>query len=149
MRSSCPFQECVSPLPSNANQSPHQSSSLSKSTPHLSAILSRAASQTKKSLSFKLGGHLPSTPINTVEYRPSSISSFLSRLASYKLSTYANKPPAIDAVAAAKCGWLNEGKDRLVCGICKSSWVVAGREGMSREAGKQGTLNSFYFLILF
>ncbi|KAF8266698.1 hypothetical protein EI94DRAFT_1802757 [Lactarius quietus] len=27
---------------------------------------------------------------------------------------YANKPSAIDAVAAAKCGWVKDGKDRLM-----------------------------------
>jgi hypothetical protein len=61
----------------------------------------------------------------------------LSRLATYKLATFANKPPTIDAVAASKCGWINVGKDRLVCGICNVSWVVAGRDGMSRDAGKK------------
>jgi hypothetical protein len=59
----------------------------------------------------------------------------LSRLSTFKLATYANKPQQIDAVAASKCGWTNDGKDRLVCGICGSSWVVAGRDGMTRDAG--------------
>ncbi|KAN0132929.1 hypothetical protein V8E53_009294 [Lactarius tabidus] len=72
-------------------------------------------------------------PISTAsyEYRPSSTQSLLERLATYKLDTYANKPSTIDAVAAAKCGWVNDGKDRLVCGICKVTWVLAGREGMN------------------
>lgn len=61
--------------------------------------------------------------------------SLLERLATYKLNTYANKPPAIDALAAAKRGWVNDGKDRLVCGVCRASWVLAGREGMNRDAG--------------
>ncbi|PSR79015.1 hypothetical protein PHLCEN_2v7202 [Hermanssonia centrifuga] len=74
----------------------------------------------------------PSSPES--EYRPSSTTSFLSRLATFKLTTYANKPPAIDAVAAAKCGWINDGKDRLVCGICTISWVVGGTNGMNRDA---------------
>ncbi|KAI6102159.1 hypothetical protein F5141DRAFT_1217742 [Pisolithus sp. B1] len=29
------------------------------------------------------------------------------------LATYANKPSQIDAFAVAKCGWINDGKDRL------------------------------------
>ncbi|KAF8348955.1 zf-C3HC-domain-containing protein [Amanita rubescens] len=109
---------------------------LSKSAPNLFAILSRAASRTKKSQPYRLGNQTkPILPLSAAtEYRPSSISSFLSRLVTYKLATYANKPPAIDAVAAAKCGWINDGKDRLVCGLCKSSWVVVGRNGMTREA---------------
>ncbi|KAI6165566.1 zf-C3HC-domain-containing protein [Pisolithus thermaeus] len=108
---------------------------LSKRAPHLTSILSRAvsrSSQNPKSVAFK---H-PSTPTvhATSDYRPSSTQSFLSRLATYKLATYANKPSQIDAVAAAKCGWINDGKDRLVCGICNVSWMLAGRDGMTKEA---------------
>ncbi|TDL21155.1 hypothetical protein BD410DRAFT_804562 [Rickenella mellea] len=111
-----------------------------KSTPHLAAILSRKASRTHKSMPFKLNGkgQNPATQsnssISTSEYRPSSIQSFLSGLSSFKISTYTIKPSAIDAVAAAKCGWSNDGKDHLVCAMCNSSWVVVGREGMSRDA---------------
>ncbi|KAF8183979.1 zf-C3HC-domain-containing protein [Pholiota molesta] len=103
-------------------------------TPHLSAILARAASKTKHTFSFKFPSpaQTPAPPLPaTAEYRPSSLPSFLARLATYKLTTYANKPPPIDAVAASKCGWINDGKDRLVCGLCNASWVVAGREGMT------------------
>ncbi|KAL0067635.1 hypothetical protein AAF712_005350 [Marasmius tenuissimus] len=114
--------------------------SLSKSAPHLSAILTRAATRTRERLS-KSSSPGPSVS-TTADYRPSSIPSFLNRLSTFKLSTYGNKPPQIDAVAASKCGWTNDGKDRLVCGICGVSWVVAGREGMSREAGKKQMLSS-------
>ena len=108
---------------------------ISTRAPHLAAILARRSSQNKQRVLFKQ----PSLPPahSSSEYRPSSTQSFLSRLATYKLSTYANKPPQIDAVAAAKCGWINDGKDRLVCGICSVSWVLAAREGMTREAGKK------------
>ncbi|KAI0346623.1 zf-C3HC-domain-containing protein [Trametopsis cervina] len=107
--------------------------SLSKNAPHLVELLTRA----RKASLFKTG--ITPTPSSirhsaTSEYRPSSTASFLSRLATYKLTTYANKPSAIDAVAAAKCGWVNEGKDRLVCGICNVSWVLANKEGMNRDA---------------
>ncbi|KAJ7931421.1 zf-C3HC-domain-containing protein [Mycena leptocephala] len=108
--------------------------SLSKSTPHLTAILARAASRTRKALPFASPATPPPPLPPTAEYRPSSIPSFLARLATFKLATYANKPPQLDAVAAAKCGWTNDGKDRLVCGLCSVSWVVAGREGMSKDA---------------
>ncbi|KAI9439918.1 zf-C3HC-domain-containing protein [Lactarius indigo] len=105
-------------------------------TPHLAAILARAAAKTRKALPSKFRAPTPVSSNSTAsyEYRPSSTQSLLERLATYKLNTYANKPPAIDAVAAAKCGWVNDGKDRLVCGICKASWVLAGREGMNRDA---------------
>ncbi|KAH9063901.1 zf-C3HC-domain-containing protein [Lactarius vividus] len=105
-------------------------------TPHLAAILARAAAKTRKALPSKFRAPTPVSSNSTAsyEYRPSSTQSLLERLTTYKLNTYANKPPAIDAVAAAKCGWVNDGKDRLVCGICKASWVLAGREGMNRDA---------------
>lgn len=112
-----------------------------KSAPHLAAILKRTASRTANAIPFRLSRSsddqqppLPADP--NCEYRPSSISSFLTRLSTYTLATYSNKPSAIDAVAATKCGWINEGKDRLVCTICGSSWVVVGREGMNKDAGK-------------
>ncbi|CCM04258.1 uncharacterized protein FIBRA_06425 [Fibroporia radiculosa] len=106
---------------------------LAKTAPHLAAILTRTATRTRKNIPFKAHQNTASTPSAT-EYRPSSTQSFLARLATFKLATYVNKPPSIDAVAAAKCGWVNDGKDRLVCGICNVAWVVAGREGLSREA---------------
>jgi len=113
--------------------------SLTKAMPHLSAILTRESTKTKRlpSLGSKDSVAL-STPTSSLgtEYRPSSVVSFLSRLSTFKLSSYANKPLLIDAVAASKCGWINTGKDRLACGICGASWVVAGRDGMSRDAGK-------------
>ncbi|KAI0671486.1 zf-C3HC-domain-containing protein [Trametes maxima] len=110
---------------------------LSQTAPHLAAILSRTATRTRKALPFHFGQLTKSTmnaSPSSSEYRPSSTTSFLTRLSSYKLSTYGNKPPVIDAVAAAKCGWVNDGKDRLVCGICGVSWVIANRDGMTREA---------------
>ncbi|KZS92639.1 zf-C3HC-domain-containing protein [Sistotremastrum niveocremeum HHB9708] len=68
------------------------------------------------------------------QYRPSSTDALLARLQTYKLSTYSNKPDSVNPVAAAKCGWVNEGKDRLVCKICGSSWVLASVAGMSKDA---------------
>ncbi|KAH7915637.1 zf-C3HC-domain-containing protein [Hygrophoropsis aurantiaca] len=109
---------------------------VSKMAPHLAAILARTSSRTRQTHSSKLPRNPPAAlpPHSASDYRPSSTQSFLSRLSTYKLSTYANKPTAIDAVAAAKCGWINDGKDRLLCGICGVSWVVAGRDGMNRDA---------------
>lgn len=109
--------------------------SLSKTAPHLAAILSRTATRTRKAMPFKPTPSSLTTSTSTSEYRPSSTTSFLSRLATFKLTTYANKPAAIDSVAAAKCGWINDGKDRLVCGVCGVSWVVAGKDGMNKDAG--------------
>ncbi|KAG5642712.1 hypothetical protein DXG03_002288 [Asterophora parasitica] len=113
-----------------------ESPATTKSTPHLTAILTRAATRTRKAFPFKFSTSSSTAPAlpPTADYRPSSLPAFLLRLATFKLSTYANKPTTIDAVAAAKCGWINDGKDRLVCGLCKSSWVVVGRDGMNKDA---------------
>ncbi|KAI0775329.1 zf-C3HC-domain-containing protein [Trametes elegans] len=111
--------------------------SLSKTAPHLASILNRAATRTRKALPFRIRTMTKPSVITSPashEYRPSSVTSFLARLSTYKLATYGNKPPAIDAVAASKCGWMNDGKDRLICGICGAAWVVANRDGMTREA---------------
>ncbi|KAH8117860.1 zf-C3HC-domain-containing protein [Phellopilus nigrolimitatus] len=114
---------------------------IKRTAPHLSAILSRAATKKRKAahleeLARATVSNLSASSLHpgASEYRPSSITSFLSRLSTFKLSTYANKPEAIDAVAASKAGWMNDGKDRLVCGICRGSWVVVSRDGMSRDA---------------
>ncbi|KAG6837242.1 hypothetical protein H0H93_012637 [Arthromyces matolae] len=107
----------------------------SKSTPHLSAIVARAAARTRKALPFKFSSSSSAPPLPpTADYRPSSLTTFLARLSTFKLSTYANKPSSIDAVAASKCGWTNDGKDRLVCGLCRASWIVVGRDGMNKDA---------------
>ncbi|KAJ4479985.1 zf-C3HC-domain-containing protein [Lentinula aciculospora] len=109
---------------------------LSKRTPNLSTILSRAATKTRKDFPSMQPGECSNSaqPLSPLaDYRPSSIPFFLGRLETFKLATYANKPPALDAVAASKCGWINDGKDRLVCGLCNASWVVAGKEGLSRD----------------
>ncbi|KAI0787850.1 C3HC zinc finger-like-domain-containing protein [Fomes fomentarius] len=111
--------------------------SLAKTSPNLAAILSRTASRTRKMLPIQFGQTVKPISANgssSSDYRPSSTASFFNRLSTYKLSTYGNKPRAIDAVAASKCGWINDGKDRLLCGICGVSWVLAGRDGMTREA---------------
>ncbi|KAF7327891.1 hypothetical protein MKEN_00369000 [Mycena kentingensis (nom. inval.)] len=102
-------------------------------TPNLASALARAAARAKKV--FTPGSSPAPALALTAEYRPSSTEAFIARLETFKLSTYSGKPAAIDSVAAAKCGWTNDGKDRLVCGMCKVSWVVAGKDGMmSKEA---------------
>lgn len=121
--------------PASMPPSGRKGADLSK-TPHLAAILARTAAKTRKAIptKFRMTTPLSSGSTASYEYRPSSTQSLLERLATYKLNTYANKPPVIDALAAAKCGWVNDGKDRLVCGVCRVSWVLAGREGMNRNA---------------
>lgn len=108
------------------------------SFPTLPPILARTASRSSRSspLNSKSGTfkHPSTPPVHaTSECRPSSTKPFLPHLCIYELSTYADQPSRIDAVAAAKCGWMNDGKDRLVCRTCKVSQVLAGRDAMTRE----------------
>lgn len=77
---------------------------------------------------------LPYALASKPPYRPDSSSDFLERLATYKLTTYRDKPSEINAVAASKAGWVNDGKERLVCNFCSASWAVAATAGMNREA---------------
>ncbi|KAI6160154.1 hypothetical protein EDD17DRAFT_838033 [Pisolithus thermaeus] len=84
---------------------------LSKSAPHLTAILVHTASRSSRSSpsNSKTGTfRYPSALLvhATSEYRPSSTKSFPSPFATYKLAKYANQPSQINAVAAAKCGWI-------------------------------------------
>jgi hypothetical protein len=121
--------------------SPKPNEIVSRTIPHLSAILAHAASHTRTAFPFTFtapflsDAQIPSQS-PTTEYWPSSVTSFLSHLVMFKLLTYANKPPVINAVAEVKCGWTNDRKDRLVCSICHSLWVVVGRDGMSQDAAK-------------
>lgn len=98
-------------------------------------LASKPAAQTTH---FTFTAPTPITsPIPVPLYRPSSASDFLERLGTFKLSTYRDKPAAIDAVAASRCGWRNEGgKDRLACNVCGAAWIVGNTTGMTREAGE-------------
>ncbi|KIJ52508.1 hypothetical protein M422DRAFT_64965 [Sphaerobolus stellatus SS14] len=102
------------------------------SKPTLTALLSR----TRKNKEPTISPHVPDDSSKMVpDYSPGSTDVFLKRLATYHHSTYSSKPRQIDAVAAAKAGWVNEGgKERLYCSICRVGWVLADRDGMSKEA---------------
>jgi len=109
-------------------------------TPKLSSLLSRSRlHKLERSSSHPGGAHphisLPQALSSRPPYRPTSTHDFLTRLSTFKLSTYRDKPRIIDAVAAAKCGWRNDGQDRLVCDNCSAAWVVGPTSGMSRDAG--------------
>lgn len=84
-------------------------------------------------------------------YDPDSRADFLSRLQTFKLVSYTSKPPQIDAVAAARYGWFNEGtlapfaffgmegvkcrigKERLVCRTCNVAWTMPPRSTSHKE----------------
>ncbi|KAI6013449.1 hypothetical protein BKA83DRAFT_682179, partial [Pisolithus microcarpus] len=78
---------------------------------HTASHSSQSSPSNSKSVIFK---HLSAPPVHAKsQYRSSSTQPFCSRLATHNLATYANKPSQIDAMAAVKCGWLKDGKDRL------------------------------------
>ncbi|KAG8831147.1 hypothetical protein FRC18_007071 [Serendipita sp. 400] len=67
-------------------------------------------------------------------YDPASRDGFLARLRTFKLLTYSSRPPEIDAVAAALCGWFNEGgKETLTCKTCRAVWTMPPLQGTSKE----------------
>ncbi|KDQ19302.1 hypothetical protein BOTBODRAFT_51734 [Botryobasidium botryosum FD-172 SS1] len=104
-----------------------------------STNVSSASAPLPKSSSSNGSPNLPSIshplPLSSKPpYRPSSSSDFLTRLATFKFTTYRDKPAVIDAAAASRCGWKNDGKDRLVCDNCGNAWVVAGTGGLGRDA---------------
>ncbi|CUA70490.1 hypothetical protein RSOLAG22IIIB_08904 [Rhizoctonia solani] len=120
---------------------PHSASDTTPSRPSISHPFALAPNTTltnkpaPNTTQFTFTAPTPITsPIPVPIYRPSSASDFLERLSTFKLSTYRDKPVAIDAVAAARCGWRNEGgKDRLACNVCGAAWIVGNATGMTRE----------------
>ena len=112
------------------------------STPTLTALLSRARSK-KHATPLSISQYMTSS--TRPEYSPGSTDAFLQRLSTFSFSTYTSKPPQIDAVAASKAGWVNEGgKDRLYCAICRVGWIVAGRDGLNKDAGTKLSLSGTY-----
>ncbi|KAF8339592.1 C3HC zinc finger-like-domain-containing protein [Cantharellus anzutake] len=112
-------------------------------TPKLTSLLNRTRSPQLERSSSHPGSTQPSTHphislpqalTSRPPYRPTSTPDFLNRLSTFKLSTYRDKPRPINAVAAAKCGWKNDGQNRLVCENCNAAWVVGQTTGMSRDA---------------
>ena len=112
----------------------------SSRTPKLSSLLSRSRLHKLERSSSHPGSaypqiSLPQALASRPPYRPTSTQDFLTRLSTFKLSTYRDKPRIVDAVAAAKCGWKNDGQDRLACDNCNAAWVVGSTSGMSPDAG--------------
>lgn len=117
------------------------------STPALEALLSKRAIQPKQRPTYTPSPP-PPVPSTTkldpslTAYSPTSLPHLLSRLTTFRLSTYPPpKPRSLSAPAMALAGWCNQGgKDRLVCGSCGRSWVVstpsAASGGWNGEAGR-------------
>ncbi|PVG04456.1 zf-C3HC-domain-containing protein [Serendipita vermifera] len=105
----------------------HKSSSLSNLQRVLKLAKAAPADSSASSVSGK-GSSKYST------YDPTSRTEFLARLQTFKLMTYSSKPPDIDAVAAARCGWYNEGgKEVLTCKTCSAVWTMPPRNTSNKE----------------
>ncbi|GAA5901431.1 uncharacterized protein JCM6883_000211 [Sporobolomyces salmoneus] len=85
------------------------------STPALQAILSR---NTPRSV--------PSTVPPPPSYEPTSLPALLSRLSTFKLTTYSpSKPPSLSSLQCALHGWINRStRERLECVTCKKGIVL-------------------------
>ncbi|GAA5872058.1 hypothetical protein JCM16303_000962 [Sporobolomyces ruberrimus] len=89
--------------------------SVPTSTPALEAILARNAPRSS-----------PSTAPPPASYEPTSLPSLLSRLSTYKLSTYSpSKPRSLSPLNCALHGWINKGsRERLECVTCRKGLVL-------------------------
>ncbi|KAF8311966.1 hypothetical protein DL93DRAFT_2082617 [Clavulina sp. PMI_390] len=115
------------------SKNPLSSSTSSASPSHVRSASTSAASTSKTVSSFPTISS-PQALMSRPPFRPTSASDFLARLSTFKLATYRDKPRAIDAVFAARCGWRNDGVDRLVCEWCLATWIVGTTAGLSRDA---------------
>ncbi|KZT52208.1 hypothetical protein CALCODRAFT_502559 [Calocera cornea HHB12733] len=95
--------------------------------PKLKAILEKQRAR------LRAQNALPEPVLPEVPYRPYSFDDFMRRLSTFKLLTYREQREGLDAPSAARCGWVNDGKNRLRCEWCKEAWVVQGEKGQSRE----------------
>ncbi|KAF7354802.1 Zf-C3HC-domain-containing protein [Mycena sanguinolenta] len=101
---------------------------------HAFQSLDTVTDATPGSPSKEPAAHATHSPLLSTTEDLLSSPSFHARLATFGLATYANKPPQPDAVAASRCGWTNNGWDRLKCGLCKVSWrVVVGWDDMEKH----------------
>ncbi|KAK4699715.1 hypothetical protein P7C70_g6541, partial [Phenoliferia sp. Uapishka_3] len=72
-------------------------------------------------------------------YDPTSLSALLSRLSTYRLTTYSPKPPSLSPPTAARHGWSNSPqRERLECVTCHKAFLVTPPS--SKEGGWNGPL---------
>jgi len=68
--------------------------------------------------------------------RPHHYEDFLTRMRSFKSSTWFAKPDCISATQCARFGWVNDASDRLCCTFCQSSLIHA-RDDTTGQALQQ------------
>ncbi|GAA5951618.1 hypothetical protein JCM3765_005985 [Sporobolomyces pararoseus] len=85
------------------------------STPALEAILARNSTRST-----------PSSAPPPPSYEPTSLPALLSRLSTYKLTTYSpSKPPSLSSLNCALHGWINKSsRERLECVTCHKGVVL-------------------------
>ncbi|KZP00508.1 zf-C3HC-domain-containing protein [Calocera viscosa TUFC12733] len=105
---------------------PHKRDPLA-SAPKLKALLEKQRARERAR------NALPEPVLPDVPYRPYSYDDFMRRLSTFKLFTYREQREGLDPPSVARCGWVNDGKNRLRCEWCKETWVVQGEKSQSRE----------------
>lgn len=69
---------------------------------------------------------IPPIPSSST-YAPFSPLPLLARLRSFEISSWSPYIPfPLDSVQAALYGWVNEGRDTLLCGVCGAKWDLGG-----------------------
>jgi hypothetical protein len=131
-------------------------SNIDADTSHLRAIVQRINSRLR---SYPVNANQSTIYTPLMAYHPSSLKSFLDRLATFSLASYTPSNHGMSAVEAARCGWISgsssftsralkgcnsryidglatnsRAKNRLLCPICFSSWTVADVINMERDA---------------
>ncbi|KAI5475843.1 zinc finger, C3HC-like protein [Pseudohyphozyma bogoriensis] len=73
-------------------------------------------------------------------YTPTSLPSLLSRLQTYRLTTFSPKPPSLSPPSCASYGWINRAppRDRIECVSCGSGIILLAPDGgWETEGGKK------------
>jgi hypothetical protein len=83
----------------------------------------------------------PSRPKSLKSFQPFSSTAFYSRLSTFHLPTFTAS--LFPASSAATCGWINKGRERLLCEECKGAWVVPDTKGLNGKAGQFGAVSRF------
>ncbi|GAA5985476.1 hypothetical protein JCM5350_004011 [Sporobolomyces pararoseus] len=108
-------QACRDSISTLSNTKKRRTAAPPSSTPALEAILARNTARSS-----------PSSAPPPPSYEPTSLPALLSRLSTYKLTTYSpSKPPSLSSLNCALHGWINKSsRERLECVTCHKGVVL-------------------------
>ncbi|GAA5836306.1 hypothetical protein JCM5353_005983 [Sporobolomyces roseus] len=108
----------------SSSLSPSSTTSTTSKRPRTIPTSTRALEQILSSRS-NLTQTSPSSLSAPPSYNPTSLPLLLSRLSTYKLSTYSpSKPTTLSSLSCALHGWINSGRERLTCITCDHSLIL-------------------------